>query len=81
MEYAEEDYIEKAGNRMIPRDVYFILKGECALVFEDTEDELPYAYDTEYGVTLFLLPKFTIEGTEYSIDYLNGSDDRDDFFD
>ncbi len=81
MEYAEEENIEKAGNRMIPRDVYFSLKGECALVFEDTEDELPYAYDTEYGVTLFLLPKFTIEGTECSIDYLNGSDDRDDFFD
>ena len=66
---------------MIPRDVYFSLKGECALVFEDMEDEWSYAYDTEYGITLFLLPKFTIEGTEYSIDYLSGSDDRDDFFD
>ena len=72
MEYAGEEDIQKAGSRMIPRDVEFSKKAECALIFEDTEDVLPYGYDSEYGISIFLLPILLVNRTEETIDCMTG---------
>lgn len=83
LDYSKEEIMENAGDRILPRNVEFSRKGECALFFEDTEDGIAYEDDTNAGIALFLIPRILIDSSENCFDYMCGYRDtsmREDLY-
>lgn len=76
--YARTEDEEIILSRLIPSEIYFSRKGECALFVEDTAEDGAYNDDTETAFALFLVPKITLQGSEDAVDYFAGSGALDD---
>ena len=73
---AEEEDVEKAGNRFIPYAVHISREGECALVFGDTEECKECDFSHETGFALFLIPRLLIYHAEECLDFMLGHRDQ-----